>query len=38
MAELVDPITILMTRPPGSCLFGRVQLSPGGPWEVAWYL
>jgi hypothetical protein len=37
MAERIDPITILVTRPPGSCLFGRVQLD-AGTWEVAWYI
>lgn len=36
-APLVDPLSILLQRPPGSCLYTRTQLD-GGTWEVAWLL
>jgi hypothetical protein len=37
MTDCIDPIDILYTRPPGSCLFARVQLD-AGTWELAWFL
>jgi hypothetical protein len=38
MPDHLDPIDLLMTRPPGSCLFGRIKFAPDAPWEVAWYV
>ena len=36
-SPLVDPLSILLQRPPGSALYTRMQLD-GGAWEIAWLL
>lgn len=33
----VDPLAVLLSQPPGSCVYTRMQIDAGA-WEVAWLL